>query len=73
MASDERLLDRVRAQLAAQGRPRRRIPDSVLHIDDRLEGWERAYYGDNLPRLRAIKARVDPTGFFRFAQGITAA
>ena len=44
----------------------------INYIDDRLEGWERAYYGDNLARLRSIKARVDPDGFFRFAQSITA-
>ena len=40
------------------------------YIDDRLDDWARAYYGDNLTRLRAIKARVDPSGFFRFPQGI---
>lgn len=43
------------------------------YMDDRLEGWEHAYYGDNLARLRAIKARVDPDGFFRFAQAIRGA
>jgi FAD/FMN-containing dehydrogenase len=42
------------------------------YIDDRLPDWERAYYGDNLARLRTIKAHVDPSGFFRFAQAIPA-
>lgn len=42
----------------------------VNYIDDRLEGWERAYYGDNLPRLRAIKSRVDPDDFFHFGRSI---
>ena len=41
------------------------------YMDDRLTDWPRAYYGDNLARLRTIKARVDPDGFFRFAQAIT--
>ena len=40
------------------------------YIDPRLERWQRAYYVDNLPRLREIKKRVDPEFRFRFPQAI---
>lgn len=40
------------------------------YIDPQLRGWQRAYYGDNLARLREIKKSVDPDFAFRFRQAI---
>jgi FAD/FMN-containing dehydrogenase len=40
------------------------------YIDPQLDGWQRAYYGSNLERLREIKKQVDPDFRFRFRQAI---
>ena len=43
------------------------------YIDPELDGWESAYFGDNLARLRHIKSVYDPDDAFRFPQSITPA
>lgn len=40
------------------------------YIDAELVDAQQAYYGANLPRLRAIKHAYDPTDRFAFAQGV---
>ncbi len=38
--------------------------------DPPLTNWRGAYYGANLPRLEALKMRVDPAHVFTFPEAI---
>jgi hypothetical protein len=40
------------------------------YIDPDLQGWEQAYYGANLARLKRTRALVDPQHYFDFPQAI---
>ncbi|MCV2355211.1 FAD-dependent oxidoreductase [Paucibacter sp. B2R-40] len=43
------------------------------YLDALIPDPEQAYYGSNLARLKQIKAKFDPVGLFKQAQGISAA
>lgn len=42
----------------------------INYIDADQENWQRAYYGGNLARLKKVRRRYDPKGFFSFPQSI---
>lgn len=42
-------------------------------IDPSQQNHLQAYYGENLPRLQAVKRKYDPTDLFRYPQSIPAA
>jgi FAD/FMN-containing dehydrogenase len=44
----------------------------VNYADAALPGWAQAYYGTNLPRLKKVKAEVDPGRVFTFPQAVPA-
>jgi FAD/FMN-containing dehydrogenases len=63
---DDPWVDRSWSSVHAEGSGRvyPNFPDPLLH------DWARAYHGDNLDRLVAIKTAYDPDQFFDFPQGI---
>lgn len=44
----------------------------VNYLDPEMPDWARAYYGANLPRLRAVARKYDPESVFAFPQGLSA-
>jgi berberine-like enzyme len=40
------------------------------YIDPDRGDWPHAYYGANLPRLKKVKGKYDPHGFFEFDQSV---
>lgn len=42
----------------------------VNYCDSDLVNWERAYWADNLPRLKAVKRTYDPKNFFHHGQSV---
>ena len=59
---------RARALIARHGNGHAYQNYADLDLGGPLNAW----YGDNLPRLRRIKAEVDPQNRFRITQGIRA-
>ncbi|MEC3976760.1 BBE domain-containing protein [Amycolatopsis sp. H20-H5] len=43
----------------------------VNYLDPEMPDWARAYYGDSLPRLRALARKYDPERLFAFPQGLS--
>ncbi|OXM69896.1 FAD-binding oxidoreductase [Amycolatopsis vastitatis] len=43
----------------------------VNYLDPEMPDWAEAYYGVNLPRLRAVARKYDPRGTFAFPQGLS--
>ena len=45
----------------------------VNYIDPLITDWEYAYYGENYPKLQAVKAQYDNEQVFRLPQGVQSA
>lgn len=42
----------------------------VNYLDPLIQDWQSAYYGSNYARLVQVKAKYDPNGVFKMAQGV---
>jgi hypothetical protein len=58
---------------AAMAELRKLVPDAGAYVSESSffqEDWQRAYWGSNYPRLRAVKQRYDPDGLFFVHHGV---
>ncbi len=63
----------ARAVGAAMAELRKVAPDAGAYVSESSffqSDWQRAYWGTNYPRLRAVKARYDPDGLFFVHHGV---
>ena len=63
----------ARAIGAAIAELRKLVPDAGAYVSESSffqADWQRAYWGENYPRLRAVKARYDPDGLFFVHHGV---
>ena len=57
----------------AMGELRKLVPDPGSYVSESNyfeKSWQRAFWGPNYPRLRAIKQKYDPTGLFFVHHGV---
>jgi FAD/FMN-containing dehydrogenase len=65
--ADSRAIDRAAAELRAL------VPHAGSYVSESNYfnlSWQRAYWGDNYARLRAIKKKYDPAGLFFVHHGV---
>jgi FAD/FMN-containing dehydrogenase len=57
----------------AMGELRKLVPDPGSYVSESNyfeKKWQRAFWGSNYPRLRAIKQKYDPSGLFFVHHGV---